>query len=147
VGIDANPFMIEYAQEKSKNNPCISFEQINIFSQEFKTQKFDFLLCSLFCHHFTDEQLVLMLSQLAKQSKKALIINDLHRNYLAYYGIYILTRVFNGSRLVKNDAPLSVKRAFQYKDSIHIFEKAGIKNYEIRWKWAFRWQIIIDAEK
>jgi hypothetical protein len=34
-------------------------------------------------------------------------------------------------------------RGFRRKEWIRIFETAGIKNYQIRWKWAFRWQIII----
>ena len=38
---------------------------------------------------------------------------------------------------------MSVMRGFRRKEWIRIFEAAGIKDYQIRWKWAFRWQIII----
>lgn len=143
IGIDANSFMINFSREKSQNFPEISFEKIDIFDASFQEKKYDFVVCSLFCHHFSDEDLIKMFKQLYQQSNICLIINDLHRNWLAYYGIYILTRLFNGSRLVKNDAPLSVKRAFKHKDLKNIIEKANITNYKISWRWAFRWQVIM----
>lgn len=143
IGIDANQFMIDFAREKAKNFPEISFEKRDIFDASFQKEKYDFVVCSLFCHHFPDDDLVKMFKQLHQQSSICLIINDLHRNWLAYYGIYILTRLLNGSRLVKNDAPLSVKRAFRYQELKNILERANITNYTISWRWAFRWQIII----
>ena len=45
--------------------------------------------------------------------------------------------------MVQNDGPLSVMRGFRRKEWIQIFKDSGIENYIIRWKWAFRWQIII----
>ncbi len=143
VGIDANQFMIDFSRQKAKDFPEISFEKVDIFDTSFQEKKFDFVVCSLFCHHFSEEDLVKMFAQLNQQANICLIINDLHRNWLAYYGIYILTRLFNGSRLVKNDAPLSVKRAFSYQNLKNIAQKANLSNYTIRWRWAFRWQMII----
>ena len=34
-------------------------------------------------------------------------------------------------------------RAFKKEELISILKKAGIENYSLRWKWAFRWQIIV----
>ena len=31
------------------------------------------------------------------------------------------------------------------QEIINILEKAGIKNYSLKWKWAFRWQVIIET--
>jgi hypothetical protein len=43
---------------------------------------------------------------------------------------------------VKNDAKLSVLRGFSKNDLLQIF--ASYQNASIAWKWAFRWQIILD---
>jgi hypothetical protein len=43
---------------------------------------------------------------------------------------------------VKHDAPLSVARGFTKKEWLQFFNIAGISNYSIEWKWAFRWLII-----
>ena len=72
-----------------------------------------------------------------------MVISDLHRHWLAYYSIKYLTKWFSKSIMVQNDGPLSVMRGFRRREWIRIFEDSGIENYKIRWKWAFRWQIII----
>jgi hypothetical protein len=52
--------------------------------------------------------------------------------------------LFSKSYLVKNDAPLSVLRGFSRNEWKILMEKAGIKNYKIKWKWAFRWLILVE---
>ncbi|WP_210520268.1 methyltransferase domain-containing protein [Hymenobacter terricola] len=144
TGIDANPFMLEYAAARSLDYPEIDYRQFDIFSAEFQAQPFDVLTCSLFCHHFSDDELVALLRQWQQQARVAVVINDLHRHWLAYHSIKWLTRLLGGSYLVKHDAPLSVARAFRRADWVALLARAGIKNYELRWRWAFRWQVIIS---
>lgn len=143
TGIDANNFMLAYAAPKARPFPEITFQQHDIFSENFKQQRFDILVCSLFCHHFPDEALVQLLKQIYAQANVAVIINDLHRHPLAYYSIKALTQVFSSSYLVKNDAPLSVLRAFHRKELEVILTAAGIENFRLKWHWAFRWQLVL----
>ena len=142
VGVDANAFMLEYARTKCLDYPEISFQQADIFSPEFQRQSFDILTASLFCHHFPDAQLAPMLAQWHRQAGLAVIVNDLHRHPLAYHSIRWLTRLLNGSRLVRHDAPLSVARAFRRPDWHALLHRAGISRYDLRWRWAFRWQLV-----
>ena len=145
TGIDANQFMLDYATAKSRAYPEISYRQFDIFSPEFQAQPYDILTCSLFCHHFTDTELVTLLRQWQQQARVAVVINDLHRHWLAYYSIKWLTRLLGGSYLVQHDAPMSVARAFRREDWVKLLAQAGIKNYEVRWRWAFRWQLILTG--
>ncbi len=145
VGIDANAFMLDYAATKSRAYPEISYEQLDIFSPEFAAQPYDVLTASLFCHHFTDNELIALLRRWQQQASVAVVINDLHRHPLAYYSIKYLTRALGGSRLVQHDAPLSVARAFSRADWQRLLAQAGIVHYSLRWCWAFRWQVIIAA--
>src|SRR5688572_19567181 len=143
TGVDANAFMLNYASPKCHQFNNIQFQQSDIFSAEFQRLKFDILTCSLFCHHFSDESLIQLLKQLYKQAGTAVIINDLERNPVAYYSIKALTQAFSKSYLVKNDAPLSVLRAFRKSELESILQKAGITNYRLKWLWAFRWQLVL----
>ncbi len=143
TGVDANQFMLDYAAPKCHEFPNITFQQNNIFSEDFKQQKFDILTCSLFCHHFPDPELGRLLKQLYSQATTAVIINDLHRHPLAYYSIKAITQLFSRSYLVKNDAPLSVLRAFHRAELEAILKNAGLSNYQLKWYWAFRWQLIL----
>ncbi|WP_242478800.1 methyltransferase domain-containing protein [Hymenobacter lapidiphilus] len=138
-------FMLDYAAAKAQAYPEISFQQADIFAPDFARQPFDILTASLFCHHFSDEQLVQMLAQWHRQAGLAVIINDLHRHPLAYHSIRWLTRLLGGSRLVRHDAPLSVARAFTRPELEALLAAAGIRNYTLRWRWAFRWQLVISA--
>ncbi|MEP6748438.1 MAG: methyltransferase domain-containing protein [Bacteroidota bacterium] len=112
------------------------------YKESFFDNKPDIIFSSLFCHHFTNEELLFMLIWMQENAAAGFFINDLHRHFLAFYPIKILTRLFSKSYLVKNDAPLSVERAFIKKDWIDLLEKSGVKPYTITWKWAFRWLII-----
>lgn len=144
VGIDANAFMIGYAQEKAAGWPEITFEQLDIFSPAFAQQTYDVVTCSLFCHHFTNEDLVRLFRQLARQARLGVVINDLHRHPLAYYSIKWLTRLLGGSYLVQNDAPLSVARAFSRAELAGLLAAAGVRVRRLRWRWAFRWEVVFE---
>ncbi|RTQ49792.1 methyltransferase domain-containing protein [Hymenobacter gummosus] len=146
VGVDANAFMVEYAAGRSREYAEISFEQQDIFSADFAARRPDVITSSLFCHHFTDEQLVQMLRQWQRQARVAVVVNDLHRHPLAYHSIRWLTRLLGGSHLVQHDAPLSVLRAFRRRDWQRLLRQAGIGRYRLRWRWAFRWQLVLPAD-
>ena len=84
-----------------------------------------------------------LLRQWQAQAQVAVIINDLHRHWLAYHSIKWLTRLLGGSYLVRHDAPMSVARAFRRADWVALLARAGITAYELRWRWAFRWQLLL----
>ena len=142
IGFDANSHIIDYAEKNCEGYDNIRFEVQNIFSEEFKQRRFDIICCTLFTHHFTDEQLTNIFRQFDEQSTIGTVINDLHRHWLAYYSIKLLTQLFSKSAMVKNDAPLSVARSFRKKDLQNIMIEAGISSHRLRWMWAFRWQLL-----
>lgn len=139
VGIDINPECIAYAREQ-KRNSGIEFIGSDYKEVNFKNKP-DVIFSSLFCHHFAEEELIPMMKWMNQNSELGFFINDLHRHPLAYHSIKILTKLFSKSYLVKNDAPLSVKRGFKRKEWNFIFSQAGIANFNCQWRWAFRWLI------
>lgn len=143
TGIDANPNVITYAAAHTPAVCRIQYEVLDIFSDEFKKRRFDVVTGTLFFHHFTSQQLVAFFNTLKDQVSTGLIINDIHRHWFAYYAIKWLTKIFSRSPMVRHDGPLSVLRAFKRNDIVEILEKAGIRNYRIKWCWAFRWQVIV----
>lgn len=144
VGIDANFNIIEFAKKNSAQFSEIKFEAADILSDDFKKKRFDIVFATLFFHHFTSDQLVDIFKLLKEQSRLGIVINDLHRHWLAYYSIKFLTKFFSKSSMVIHDAPLSVLRGFSKKELIEILQKAGLENYSLKWKWAFRWQLVIS---
>jgi 2-polyprenyl-3-methyl-5-hydroxy-6-metoxy-1,4-benzoquinol methylase len=142
TGVDLLADCITY----SKQN-CIQYPQISFLQSDFRelfneTGKPDIVHASLFCHHFREQELIDFI-RLCNHNEAILLINDLERNPLAYYSIKFLTFLFSKSKLVKNDAPLSVLRGFKKKEWRAILHDAGAKNYVLKSKWAFRHLIII----
>jgi 2-polyprenyl-3-methyl-5-hydroxy-6-metoxy-1,4-benzoquinol methylase len=143
TGIDANPNITAYAAAHTPASLNISYEPVDIFSEEFRKRKFDIVLGTLFFHHFTTHELIGFFKQIKDQVSTGIVVNDIHRHWFAYYSIKWLTGFFSRSAMVKFDAPLSVLRSFRKKELEEIMDQAGITDYTIRWMWAFRWQIVI----
>jgi ubiquinone/menaquinone biosynthesis C-methylase UbiE len=143
IGIDAAENIVDYAKRKCAVYTNIHFIVSDVFDDRIKENQFDIVVSSLFTHHFDDESWVRLIRKMHYASSKAVIINDLHRHWFAYYSIKILTKLFSKSPMVQNDGPVSVLRAFKKRDLVQLLEKAGVKNYTIKWMWAFRWQVII----
>lgn len=146
TGIDANDYVVNHAAKKVPLHNNISFKKFNVLNDDFRNESFDISTCTLFCHHFENAVLVDFLNQLKKQTKVAIIINDVHRHWFAYYSIKYLTGLFSKSYMVKYDAQLSVLRAFKREELELLITKAGFTKFEIRWKWAFRFQVILWCE-
>jgi 2-polyprenyl-3-methyl-5-hydroxy-6-metoxy-1,4-benzoquinol methylase len=142
TGIDANPNVVRFANQNVSDETSIKFKVMNVFSEEFSNLKFDVVVGTLFFHHLSREELISFFSLLKKQVKIGLIINDIHRHALAYHSIKMLTALFSKSEMVKYDAPLSVRRAFTRNELQEVMTSAGYENFTIRWKWAFRWEVI-----
>jgi ubiquinone/menaquinone biosynthesis C-methylase UbiE len=139
TGIDINSECIAFARQHEEN------KQIRFIHSDYRDvvfeQKPTLVFSSLFCHHFTDQELKEQLKWMHRNSTHGFFINDLHRHPLAYYSISLLTRLFSKSYLVKNDAPISVLRGFTRDDWKRIFRDAGLDNYSCHWRWAFRWLV------
>lgn len=142
TGIDKNEACIGYAADK---NPERYFTWIrsDYAAVEFGEKKPDILFSSLFCHHFSNRELVFMMKWMRNNCRIGFFINDLHRNKIAYYSIQLLTKFFSNSYLVKHDAPLSVLRGMTRREWDNIMSQAGILHFDIKWKWAYRWLITV----
>jgi len=141
-GVDLKNDCVVYAEKnltELSNKQLICDDYRNIPAELLS--KIDVIHCSLFLHHLSDDEIV-DLFRFGKANGCIILANDLHRNWLAYYSIKFLTYSFSKSYLVKNDAPLSVKRGFKKDELISLLQRAGFENYSVKWSWAFRYILI-----
>lgn len=141
IGIDYNCECIAFAKQNEYLKTNTDFICSDYAKVHFENNP-DIIFSSLFCHHFTNEALILQLKWMKENAGDGFFINDLHRHWLAFYLIKYLTKLFSRSFLVKNDACISVARGFKKTDWEYLFSKAGITKYQIHWKWAFRYLIV-----
>tara|TARA_B100001059_G_scaffold203492_1_gene212160 strand:- start:1573 stop:2295 length:723 start_codon:yes stop_codon:yes gene_type:complete len=144
IGIDANIAAINYAKELSKGYSELSFIAIDIFSEDFKKQSYDIVLCTLFLHHFKNNELISFLKTTIEKATIGVVINDLHRHKLAYY-LFKLIGFFIKNKMIREDGLTSVLRAFKKKDLENISKQIKVY-FSIQWKWAFRYLWILKKD-
>jgi len=142
IGIDANQATIDYAVELSADFPELSFKKGDVLSQDFETQTYDIALCTLFLHHFEDEVALNFIQTLLKNTKIGVVINDLHRHWMAYSLFKLLTLVLM-NKMTREDGLTSILKAFKREDLEQFSKKLNYKS-TITWRWIFRYQWIIN---
>lgn len=144
IGIDANPHTVNYANSLSQKYDNVSFEAIDIFSDQFNNLEYDLVLTTLFLHHFKEDQLVSFLKPVLQKAKLGIVVNDLHRHKLAYYLFKLLCTTIKNKTIVE-DGLTSVLRGFK-REELTTISKQINANYQIQWKWAFRFQWILKQQ-
>lgn len=142
TGIDANEYTVNYARKLSADYPEISYIKMDVLSDEFSGMAFDAVIATLFLHHFSDQQIEKLLSSMVPKSRLGVVVNDLHRNRLAYY-LFKALSLFIKNPMTKNDGAVSVLRGFKKNELISLSKKITNSVSTIHWKWAFRYQWII----
>lgn len=138
VGIDANKFIINYAKEKTAKYPEISYFSHNVFSVEFSQLNYDIALFNLVLHHFSDEEIIRLLSLVSSKAKVGVIINDLQRSSVAYHLFQLLSLAI-ANPMAREDGLISILRGFRKKDLMRFSKKLKLKKFVIQKKWAFRY--------
>jgi SAM-dependent methyltransferase len=139
TGIDLNPWAKRAAEAATDPADRIVFITDDAFAYK-PDRPFDFIICSQFTHHLTDEQVVEFLIWLRANAGRGWFIGDVQRSVIAYYGFPILARLMFWHRFIREDGQISVARSFVRADWESYLHKAGITpgQAEILWYFPFR---------
>lgn len=143
LGIDLDPVAISCAKKYEGQKLSFSLQEKKELS--FPNKTFDLVTATLVCHHMKEEELVVFLKQAVGISRKAIIINDLHRFRLARVCFWLACRFQFRNRLIRHDGMISIQRGFIKKEWQELLHQAGIppSHYTIKWNWPFRWIVSI----
>tara|TARA_R110002012_G_scaffold50790_7_gene131353 strand:- start:18292 stop:19002 length:711 start_codon:yes stop_codon:yes gene_type:complete len=143
IGIDANQDAIDYAAELSEGYDELSFKKLDVFSDEFQSLDYDIALSTLFLHHLNQDEIHTLLKTIQSKAKLGIVINDLHRNSIAY-GLFKSLGLVISNEMIVQDGLTSILRAFKRRELESISKELNLKS-KIRWKWAFRYQWLIRS--
>ena len=138
VGLELDQVTLDVARRQSQNYPEISLVRADVFRPPFSRSVFDFVHASQLLHHFSENQIVALLKGWSRVARRGILVSDLIRHPLAYYGIGALTRLFSRNQMTRTDAPLSVKRAFTLNEWKGLFSQAGIGSAQVAQLFPFR---------
>ena len=144
-GLDASAVALEYWHRHLalfrgdwKARPNLQPVCADAFRAPFADKAFDFVTCSLFFHHLTEERAVALLSQMSCWARHAIIVSDLERHPLPYYFFRAFSRFFLASPVSRVDGAISLQQSFRRNELEQIAERAGLENFKVARRWPFR---------
>jgi SAM-dependent methyltransferase len=141
--LEREPVTVEQAADQTRAFAEIEIVRGDALSPPFRPASFDYVLASQLLHHFPDEQIVNLLRTWAALARRAVMISDLVRHPLAYYGIRLATRALTRNIMTRTDGPLSVRRALTIDEWCGVFSKADIGPFSVKWTMPFRMRGLI----
>ncbi len=148
LGIDISRTALEFASHVARTTAggmaaCgtrLEFRHGDVLRDPFPGP-FDVVYCTLFLHHLSDEDAVVLLGKMRATAGRLLILDDLRRtrwgHTLARYGARLLTR----SPVVHVDGPRSVRAAFTLREIRRLADEAGLQRARIDTRWPQRFHL------
>jgi ubiquinone/menaquinone biosynthesis C-methylase UbiE len=138
TGLELNARSVKVIAERSAVFPEITAIRGDAFRLPFVDNQFDFSLCSLFTHHFKDADVVGILRELSRVSRRGIFVIDLHRHPVAYFFYTTIGRLFLHNRLIREDGALSILRSFTPAELTTLAEHAALRDIQVSRSFPYR---------
>jgi ubiquinone/menaquinone biosynthesis C-methylase UbiE len=138
AGVELNTRSTKAIAEQSTSFPEIAAIRGDAFRLPFVDNEFDYAMCSLFTHHFRNMEVVAILRELSRVSRRGVFVIDLHRHPVAYYFYTTIGRLFLHNRLIREDGALSIRRSFTPEELASLAERADLKDIEVKRRFPYR---------
>lgn len=139
AGSDISETAVEYAQWKAK---FLKLDNLQFFCHDALhdplTSTYDVVMSSLFLHHLTDHQAIILLRRMSEIATRGILLDDLQRSTIGYVLAWCGVRLLTRSAMVHFDGPVSVKAAFQVDEVRRLAAEAGLGSVQIRRHWPQR---------
>jgi ubiquinone/menaquinone biosynthesis C-methylase UbiE len=138
VGLELNERSAASILEESMAFPEITSVRGDALSLPFADADFDYVICSLFTHHFVNEQVVQILREMSRVARRQIIVIDLHRHPIAYLLYTTLGKLVLKNRLIRHDGALSILRSFKAEELFELAKRAGLREAWVERHFPFR---------
>ena len=138
VGLELNGRAAEGLAEESREFREIESVRGDALRLPFAAGAFDYVMCSLFTHHFRDDACVRVLGEMARVARRRVYCIDLHRHPVAYYFYTTAGRLFLHNRLVREDGALSILRGFRPRELRALAGRAGLSDVRVERRFPYR---------
>jgi SAM-dependent methyltransferase len=145
VGLELNARAAQSILEESRDFAEVSAVRGDARRLPFAAGAFDYCLCSLFAHHFRDDELVGVLQEMSRVARRRVYVIDLHRHPAAYYFYTTAGRLFLHNRLIREDGALSILRGFVPAELRRLAARAGLKAIKVERRFPYR--LVLSGSK
>jgi len=138
VGLELNERSAESIIEESSRFPEITSVRGDALKLPFSDAEFDYVMCSLFTHHFIEEQIIQILREMGRVAKRRIFVIDLHRHPIAYFFYTTVGKLVLKNRLIRHDGALSILRGFKADELVELAQRAGLQGIWIERHFPYR---------
>jgi ubiquinone/menaquinone biosynthesis C-methylase UbiE len=145
VATDSRAEVVAAARKAVVAVPAIAIELTGPAAIEAPDRAFDVAHASLLLHHLEPPRAVAMLREMARVSRAAVVVNDLDRKRRWWVGAWLMSHVLTGNRYTRNDAPLSVRRAYRPDEVVEMASRAGLREVARHWtRPGYRYALVFE---
>jgi SAM-dependent methyltransferase len=101
------------------------------FHLPFRPASFDFVFCSLFLHHFSNDEIVELLRSFGRVARRAVLAIDLDRGPFAFRFLPATTWLFGWNHIFVHDGKISVQAAFKKEELLGLARCAGLADARV----------------
>lgn len=102
----------------------------------------DLVTATQFVHHFSSEELPKVVSCMLNASRIGIVINDIHRHWIPWLSVWLVTHTISRNRYIRNDGPLSVAKGFRLADWKDVQWPTYASNPTYSWRPLFRYVVL-----
>jgi SAM-dependent methyltransferase len=146
VALDNNARHLKIARQTIAGYPEIELVRSNADALPFREEAFDFVISTLFLHHFTAETLSEIVPLFANVCRGVVLLNDLVRDRVPCLFFRLATPFLARSPLTRHDGRVSLLRAYTRPEMRAILDSADCRQAEIHLDWIY-YRMTVVARK
>jgi ubiquinone/menaquinone biosynthesis C-methylase UbiE len=131
TGLDISPTLLTEARRLVGNAP-VTLVEGDARSLPWPDGAFDVAVSLGVLHHFSEAEASGVLREMARVSRRGIVVVDLRRSYPMYWLARIALRLLTRNRFTRNDGVLSVLRAYTPEELAMLARDAGLQAVSVR---------------
>jgi ubiquinone/menaquinone biosynthesis C-methylase UbiE len=139
TGIERSKDVATLAQELSSTVALVCADAMRL---PFSDRSFDTATAHLFFHHLNEDECVTALREMARVSKR-FVVMDLERNRVLYMFLWFVL-LLSRNRISRHDGLLSVRRSWTKDEVRRLIERAGVRAIVMS-AGPYRWVLVGDS--
>jgi SAM-dependent methyltransferase len=132
-GVAEAPSLLRQARERVSHVVCA-----NALALPFRDRSIDVVMCSQLLHHFENADAELLLAEMNRVARRAVVVSDLRRSWVAALGFWAMSYVLRFHRVTRHDGVVSVLRGFTRADLDRLVRSATGSTPTIRHRLGYR---------
>lgn len=124
TALDLSTRALTSARRAAPADDRLQFVCAEVSRLPYADGSFDYVTCALFFHHLADDEIVAALKVFGRIAARGIVVNDLVRAWRAHFWIRVFTLPCHP--ILRNDGPLSVRRALRPNELRALADAAGL---------------------